>query len=225
MDKSRVHKKIPLIFFKLCYTCNSGRCTGGTSSAEINAIKKNVSLAIKPMKAGNAAKTRTQREIQGLKSGLLLVIRGGHIHFIIHEASYHFGLLMVSSFFAQSLCFQCNLFSPQSFFLPFCSSSITCLLHVIFGRPRPLLPTTSKSNALLYTSLLSFLKTCPYHRSLFALASLSKAFFKPSKSINSWLLLFFINLTQHSALIIAFSIFFFKIALFLLMKINYDLKF
>ena len=61
------------------------------------------------------------------------------------------------------------------------------LLLIVFGRPRFLLPTTSKSNPLLNTSLLSLLKTCPYRRILFALAGLSKVSSKPSKSISSLL--------------------------------------
>ena len=57
-------------------------------------------------------------------------------------------------------------FSPISLV---CSS--ICLFHVIFGRPRPLFPATSKSNGLFKTSPLSLLKTCPCHRTSLALAS------------------------------------------------------
>ena len=76
--------------------------------------------------------------------------------------------------------FQSNLFSMFFHFF-----------HVICGRPRPLFPTASKSNALLNTSSLSLLKTCPYHRTPLP---------NPGQSIQS------IFQTQHSSSWLLFSI-------------------
>ena len=88
------------------------------------------------------------------------------------------------------------------------SSLIGTLFHLSLPRhirsPSPFLPATSKFNALLKTSPLSLLKTCPYHRTPLALAIPPKVFFKPSKLICSQLLLFSIILTPHIALIMAF---------------------
>ena len=67
--------------------------------------------------------------------------------------------------------------------LPFQFNLIDMLFRVIFGRPRPLLPATSKSNTLLKTTPLSFLKTCPYHRTPLALGNPSKVSLKPSKQV------------------------------------------
>ena len=90
--------------------------------------------------------------------------------------------------------------------LPCQTNLIDMLFHVIFGRPCPFLPATSKSNALLKISPLSLLKTCPYYRTPLALASPFKVFFKPSKLISSWLLLFSMILTPQVALIMDFSV-------------------
>ena len=67
--------------------------------------------------------------------------------------------------------------SMASFFSNAISSS-SCLLHVTFGSPHPLLLTTSKPNALLNTSPLFLFKACPYHRIPFALTNLCKNFSK-----------------------------------------------
>ena len=88
--------------------------------------------------------------------------------------------------------------------LPFQSNFIDMLLNVIFGCPHPLLLATSKFIDLLKTSLLSLLKTCPYHRTPLTLASPSKVSFKPYKLISSWLLLS--QWSPHLALIITFSV-------------------
>ena len=66
--------------------------------------------------------------------------------------------------------------------------------------------TSSKFNALLNTSSLSLLKTCPYHRTPLAQANPSKLSFKPSKLVSSWLL-FSINFTPHIVPILFFSLF------------------
>ena len=121
-----------------------------------------------------------EREILYFKFGFVSANRGGRIHLI--ESSYaplrHFVLSMQSSFFNPILSIR----------------SSTSLFHVIFGRPRPLVPTIPKSNALRNTSSLSLLKTYQFHRTPRALASPSKVSSKPSKLISSWLLLFSINL-------------------------------
>ena len=108
----------------------------------------------------------------------------------LYTSSCHFAL-SVASFFFSRICSVC---------------SCSCLFYVIFGCPCPLLSTTSKFNALLKTSPLSLLKTCPYHCILLALASPSKVSFKPIKLISSCLL-FSIILTPFIALILLFQFF------------------
>ena len=52
----------------------------------------------------------------------------------------------------------------SSFFKPtFSVSSSTCFFQVFFGRPRFLLPVTSRFRATLKTLSSSLLSTCPYH--------------------------------------------------------------
>ena len=123
-------------------------------------------------------KREREREIHFFQSGFVFVNAGSRINLMFLDSSYtalhHNALSTASSFFIQ-ICSMC--------------SSI-CLFHVIFDRPRPLLPATSKSNALLKISPLSILKTCSYHRTPLALACPFKISFKPSKLISSWLLLF-----------------------------------
>ena len=72
-------------------------------------------------------------------------------------------------------------------------SSSTCDFHIAFGRPRRLLPSTWKSNALLKTSHSSLLKTCPYHLTAFALAKRSIVSLNPSNSISSSLFFLSVN--------------------------------
>ena len=79
--------------------------------------------------------------VQCLKSSLVSVSRGGRIYCMILESlsttSHHFILTIASSFFS-----------------PISSTCLTiCLHHIIFDRPHPLIPTTSKSNILASTHL------------------------------------------------------------------------
>ena len=67
----------------------------------------------------------------------------------------------------------------SSFFKPiFFVSSSTCFFQVFFGRPRFLLPLTSRSRATLKTLSSSLLSTCPYHLTPFVVANRSIVFFK-----------------------------------------------
>ena len=62
----------------------------------------------------------------------------------------------------------------SSFFKPtFSVSSSTCFFQVFFGRPRFLLPVTSRFRATLKTLSSSLLSTCPYHLTPFAVANRS----------------------------------------------------
>ena len=92
---------------------------------------------------------------------------------------------------------------PSPFF--FISFS-TCFFHVCFGLPLPLLPLTSNFKAFTITFSSSFLKTCPYHRILLALAILFKASFMSNMSINSSLFLRSNSFIPHIARIIAISV-------------------
>ena len=67
----------------------------------------------------------------------------------------------------------------SSFFKPISVSSSTCFFQVFFGRPRFLLPLTSRFRATLKTLSSSLLSTCPYHLTPFAVANRSNSFFQP----------------------------------------------
>ena len=82
---------------------------------------------------------------------------------------------------------------PSPFF--FISFS-TCFFHVCFGLP--LQPLTSNFKTFTITFSSSFLKTCPYHCILLALAILSKDSFMPNMSINSSLFLRSNSFTHRS---------------------------
>ena len=74
----------------------------------------------------------------------------------------------------------------SSFFKPiFFVSSSTCFFQVFFGRPRILLPLTSRFRATLKTLSSSLLSTCPYHQTPFAVANRSIVSFNPNISICS----------------------------------------
>ena len=74
----------------------------------------------------------------------------------------------------------------SSFFKPiFSVSSSTCFFQVFFGRPRFLLPVTSRFRATLKTLSSSLLSTCPYHLAPFAVANWSIVYFNPNISICS----------------------------------------
>ena len=74
----------------------------------------------------------------------------------------------------------------SSFFKPiFSVSSSTYFFQVFFGRPRFLLPVTSRFRATLKTLLSSLLSTCPYHLTPFAVANQSIVSFNPNMSICS----------------------------------------
>ena len=74
----------------------------------------------------------------------------------------------------------------SSFFKPtFSVSSSTCFFQVFFGRPRFLLPVTSRFRATLKTLSSSLLSTCPYHLTPFAVANRSIVSFNPNISICS----------------------------------------
>ena len=55
----------------------------------------------------------------------------------------------------------------------FSVSSSTCFFQVFFGRPRFLLPLTSRSRAILKTLPSSLLSTCPHHLTPFTVANWS----------------------------------------------------
>ena len=77
-------------------------------------------------------------------------------------------------------------FRASSFFKPiFSVSSSTCFFQVFFGRPRFLLPLTSRFRATLKTLSLSLLSTCPYHPTPSAVANWSIVSLNPSVSICS----------------------------------------
>ena len=66
----------------------------------------------------------------------------------------------------------------SSFFKPvFSVSSSTCFFQVFFGRPRFLLPLTSRFRATLKTLSSSLLSTCPYHLTPFAVANLKNYYY------------------------------------------------
>ena len=71
-----------------------------------------------------------------------------------------------------------------SFFKPIFSVSFsTYFFQVFFGRPRFLLPLTSRFRATLKTLSSSLLSTCPYHSTPFAVANRSIVSFNPNMSI------------------------------------------
>ena len=72
----------------------------------------------------------------------------------------------------------------SSFFKPiFSVFSSTCFFQVVLGRPRFLLPLTSRFRATLKTLSSSLLSTCPYHLTPFAVANRSIVSFNPNMSI------------------------------------------
>ena len=75
----------------------------------------------------------------------------------------------------------------SSFFKPiFSVSSSTCFFQVFLGRPRFLLPLTSRFRATLKTLSSFLLSTCPYHLTPFAVANRSiVSSFNPNMSIYS----------------------------------------
>jgi len=77
----------------------------------------------------------------------------------------------------------------------FCTTS----LHVLFGLPLGLEPSTSYSIHFFTQSLSSFRSTCPYHRNLFC-CSINIISSIPSLSLNSLLgtLIFYFNITHPS---------------------------
>ena len=69
------------------------------------------------------------------------------------------------------------------FFKPiFSVSSSTCFFQVFFGRPRFLLPLTSRFRATLKTLSSSLLSTCRYHLTLFTVANRSIVSLTPTSS-------------------------------------------
>ena len=73
-----------------------------------------------------------------------------------------------------------------SFFKPiFSVSSSTCFFQVFFGRPRFLLPLTSRFRATLKTLSSSLLSTYPYYLTPFSIANRSIVSFNLSMSICS----------------------------------------
>ena len=83
--------------------------------------------------------------------------------------------------------------------------SSTCLLLVVFGRPRFRIPFTS--SIIAFSILSSFLQiTCPYYLTPFAFAILSNVSFKPSISISSSLFFLSTNFTSHIDLTMALSV-------------------
>ena len=92
-----------------------------------------------------------------------------------------------------------SIFNPTFFML-----SSTCLLHVIFGRPRFCFPFTSSIIAFTLSSFL--LITCSYHHTSFAFAILSNVFFKPNISISSSIFFLSTDFTPRIDLAMALSV-------------------
>ena len=78
----------------------------------------------------------------------------------------------------------------------FCTTS----LHVLFGLPLGLEPSTSYSIHFFTQSVSSFHSTCPYHRNLFCYTNIISSI--PSLSLNSLLgtLVFYLNVTHPHTL-------------------------
>ena len=110
-----------------------------------------------------------ERQIQFINSCFVSVYGGSRIHLMFLEISY--------TGFATLFCRRHSCFSLVCFF--------TFLLHAIFSRPR-LLPTASKSNALLNAPSPSLFKIyvllLPCSKYEHSLSSLSKVSFKLHKS-------------------------------------------
>ena len=80
----------------------------------------------------------------------------------------------ISSAIARTPSLHLSRLRATSLFKPlFSVSSSTCFSQVFFGRPRFLLPLTSRFRATLKTLLPSLLSTCPYHLTPFAVANRS----------------------------------------------------
>ena len=75
--------------------------------------------------------------------------------------------------------------APSFFKLIFSVSSSTCFFQVFFGRPRFLLPPTSRSRATLKTLSSSLPSSCPCHLTPFAVAHRSIVSFSLNMSICS----------------------------------------
>ena len=76
----------------------------------------------------------------------------------------------IPSAFARTPSLHLSRLRASSFFKPIFSVSFsTCFLQVFFGRPRFLLPLTSRFRATLKALSSSLLSTCPYHLTPFAL--------------------------------------------------------
>ena len=92
----------------------------------------------------------------------------------------------ISSAIARTPSLHLSRLRALSFFKPiFSVSSFTCFLQVFFGRPRFLLPLTSRFRATLKTLSSFLLSTCPYYITPFAVANRSIVSFNLNISICS----------------------------------------
>ena len=122
-----------------------------------------------------------------------LVTEGDHIHLIPSAIALTTSLHLVRS--AAS-----SIFNPTSF-----THSSTCLLHVIFSRPRFRSPFTSIIFAFFSILLSSFLITCPYHLTPFTFSILSSFSFNPNISISSSIFFLPTNFTPHIDFTVGFA--------------------
>ena len=145
------------------------------------------------------------------QSGFLPVSEGGWIHLIPSAIALTPSLHLVRS--AAS-----SVFKPTFFTL-----SSTCLLLVIFGRPRFRFPFTSIIFVFFSILSSSLLITCPYHFTPFAYAILSNVFFKPNISISSSIFFLSTTFTPHIDLTMALSVL--KIAISVSLKHHFSLPY
>jgi len=89
--------------------------------------------------------------------------------------------------------------------IPLISSS-TCLLHVFHGRSRFLWPSTLKLGAFLRALSSTVPKTCPYNRTLLAVARFFTGSLNPSLFFNTSLFFLSIGFAPHIALTITHSV-------------------
>jgi len=139
--------------------------------------------------------TAQQQPFYGPLSGTTQVSRYQKKHSPTHHPDrpvfiifFHLPRSMTSSLF--------KLHAWQSF----CTTSV----HVLFGLPLVLEPSTSYSIHFFTQSLSSFCNTCPYHRNLFC-CSINIISSIPSLSLNSLLGTLSFTLTLHIHLTILIS--------------------
>jgi len=126
-------------------------------------------------------------------SGTTRVSRYQKKHSPTHHPDHH---PIFISFFHLPRSIASSLFKLRAW-QSFCTTS----LHVLFGLPLGLEPSTSYSIHFFIQSVSSFCSTCPYHRNLFC-CSIDIISSIPSLSLNSlvltWNSVFYLNITHPS---------------------------